>query len=78
MNCTQRPLIVLQLFFVTANDSNKLTVPEGKKTERYYYGIKRCKDNVEDTVIIGDKDVGDLNLLLVYPLITEGTENGES
>lgn len=62
-------------FFVTAEDSDKLVVPEGKKTEKYYYGIKRCKDNIEDTVIIGNKDVGDLNLLTVYPKIVEGTVN---
>lgn len=72
------PVDSVATFFVTANDSNKLTVPHGKKTEKYYYGIKRCKDNIEDTVIIGNKDVGDLNLLLVYPLITEGTKNGAS
>ena len=62
-------------FFISAENSNKLTVPEGKKTEKYYWGIKRCKGEIEDTVIIGNKDVGDLNLLLVYPLIVEGTEN---
>lgn len=65
-------------FNITAAQSNLLTVPAGKKTELYYYGIKRCKEGIEDTVLIGDKEVGELNKILVYPLITEGDENGES
>lgn len=65
-------------FNISAALSNLLTVPDEKKTEIYYYGIKRCKDGVEDTVLIGNKEVGELNKLLVYPLITEGDENGES
>ena len=67
-------------FDITAAQSNLMTVPNGKKTEIYYYGIKRCKEvdgkMVEDTVIIGNKDVGDLNKITVYPLTTEGVENG--
>ena len=65
-------------FNITPAESNKLTVPSGKKTETYYYGIKRCKEGVEDTVIIGNKDVSAVNKILVYPLITEGAENGAS
>jgi len=65
-------------FNITAAQSNLLTVPTEKKTELYYYGIKRCKEGIEDTVLIGDKEVGELNKILVYPLITEGDENGES
>lgn len=65
-------------FNINAANSNLMTVPAGKKTEIYYYGIKRCKDGMEDTVIVGDKGVGDLNKITVYPLITEGAENGAS
>lgn len=68
-----KPVNGVANFFIEAENSDKLTVPDGKKTEKYYYGIKRCKDNIEDTVIIGNKNVGDLNLLLIYPKITEGT-----
>jgi len=73
-----KPVNEETVFNITAGETNKLTVPKGKKTETYYYGIKRCKDGVEDTVIIGDKNIGDLNKITVYPLITEGAENGTS
>lgn len=62
-------------FDVAAGDSDLMEVPEGKKTEIYYYGIKRCKNGIEDTVIVGNKSVGDLNKIVVYPKITEGTVN---
>jgi hypothetical protein len=71
------PVEGVSTFDINTINSNLMTVPEGKKTEIYCYGIKRCKDGIEDTVIVGDKDVGDLNKILVYPLITEGDENGE-
>lgn len=68
---------------VTAEDSDKLVVPQDKKYEIYCWGAKRCKDGVEDTLIIGNKQVGDLNKLQVYPKITEGEipeddQNGNS
>lgn len=73
-----KPVNEETVFNITPAESTKLTVPVGKKTELYYYGIKRCKDGVEDTVIIGDKEIGALNKVTVYPLITEGAENGAS
>ena len=65
-------------FHITPAMSNLLTVPTEKKTEIYYYGLKRCKEGIEDTLIVGDKSVSDLNKIIVYPLTTEGDENGES
>lgn len=77
-----KPVNGVTTFNITATHSNLMTVPIGKRTAVYYYGIKRCKvigeTSVEDTVIIGNKNVGDLNKLTVYPLITEGVENGAS
>lgn len=70
-----KPVEGVSTFEIDAATSNLMTVPTGKKTEIYYYGIKRCKDGIEDTVIVGDKNVGDLNKITVYPLITEGAEN---
>lgn len=64
------------IFNVTPADSNLMTVEDGKKTATYYWNIKRCKDGVEDTVIVVGKDVSDLNKITVYPLTTEGAENG--
>lgn len=71
-------------FIVTPADSELLTVPVNKKVEIYYYGIKRCKDGREDTVIVGTKkdgtpkDVTDLNKVTVLPLTNQGDENGPS
>lgn len=72
------PVENVTTFNITAANSNLMTVPDGKKIAIYYYGIKRCKDGEEDTVIVGNKDVADLNKITVYPLITEGEENGAS
>lgn len=66
------------VFDVTPSETNLLTVPVNKKTELYYYGIKRCKNGFEDTLIVGDKEIKDLNKIIVYPLITEGDSNGAS
>lgn len=69
-------------FEIDNTNSDKLIVPENRKTEIYYYGIKRCKlingKYFEDTVIVGDKQIGELNKILVYPKITEGAVNGAS
>ena len=73
-----KPVLGEATFNITAADSDKMTVPEGKKTEIYYWGLKRCKDGVEDTLIVGNKEVADLNVITVYPLITEGADNGAS
>lgn len=64
------------IFNVSSANSNKLTVEDGKKTATYYWNIKRCRDGVEDTVIVVGKDVSDVNKITVYPLTTEGDENG--
>lgn len=65
-------------FEITPAETNLLTVPVNRKKENYYYGIKRCKNGYEDTLIVGNKEVGELNKMTVYPLITEGDENGAS
>lgn len=61
---------------VTPAESNLMTVPEGKKFAVYGYGFKRCKDGIEDTLTVGNKKISDINKITVYPLITEGVENG--
>lgn len=72
------PVNEIATFNITPALSTQMTVPTGRKTETYYYGLKRCKDGYEDTLIVGNKGVGDLNKILVYPLIVEGDENGAS
>lgn len=64
---------------ISASLTDLLTVPQGAETAEYYYGIKICYDygdgyELEDTVIIGDKDIGELNTVTVYPKKVEGFE----
>lgn len=50
-----------------------LTVNKSSETETYYFGIKICdKLGNEDTLIIGDNEVGDNNTITVYPKKVEG------
>ena len=64
-------------FKITPALSNLLTVPVEQKTAIYYWAVKRCykPDDFEDTLIVGDKKVSDVNKVIVYPLIAEGEEN---
>lgn len=43
-------------------------------TEEYYYGIKICLPSTgyEDTLCIGNSDIGDLNTITVHPKKAEG------
>lgn len=51
-----------------------LTVPKSEETKTYYFGIKLCdKLGNEDTLIIGNNDVGDKNTITVYPKKAEGS-----
>ena len=56
------------------NYTRLLTVEEGNKTQRYYYGVKICSetDNTEETLLIGGSKMGDLNTITVYPQKVEG------
>lgn len=56
------------------NYTNNFTVDEDLKKQEYYYGIKLCseKDETEDTLILGDSNIGDLNTITVYPRKVEG------
>lgn len=51
-----------------------LVVKSGQETAEYYYGVKICDENtgLEDTMILGDKDIGSLNIITVYPKKVEG------
>lgn len=62
---------------IPATLTDLLTVPQGMDTAEYYYGIKVCNEDegFEDTVTIGNKDIGDLNVITVYPKKVEGLTN---
>lgn len=59
-------------FVLTAELTDLLTVSKNKEYEIYQYGIKICTENTEDTVLIGNKDYGSINQIVVYPKIVEG------
>lgn len=56
-----------------------LTVKKSEEYSTYYYGIKVCDEdsNFEDTLIIGNSNIGDLNTITVYPKKVEGTTVNE-
>jgi hypothetical protein len=49
-------------------------VPEDKKSQKYYYGVKICTidGQTEDTLLLGDSNIGDLNVITVYPRKVKG------
>lgn len=71
----QRPSVT---FFLSADFTNKLTVPKNASYEIYYYALKVCElgASTEDTIFIAGKTYGEYNRLIVYPIQVEGTLNG--
>lgn len=66
-------------FFLDSDLTDLLTVPINKESEEYYYGVKICatENNItsEETLIIGDSDISDMNTITVYPKRVEGYTN---
>lgn len=56
------------------NYTRQFTVEEDKKSQKYYYGIKLCSrnDEIEDTLLLGESLIGELNTITVYPMKVEG------
>jgi len=56
-----------------------LTVKKGEDTAEYYLGMKLCypEDSVgtitEDTLLLGDSEIGEVTTITVYPKKVEGT-----
>lgn len=57
--------------------TNLLTVNKNQETAEYYYGVKICDEdeNFEDTLLIGNSNLGDLSTITVYPKKVEGAVN---
>lgn len=61
--------------------TNLFTVKQNEETAEYYYGVKVCDEDeertedYEDTLLIGNSQMGDLNTITVYPKKVEGTIN---
>lgn len=61
-------------FPFTSALTDLLTVKKNEEYATYNFGVKLCsKTGVEDTLIIGDKQVGEKNTITVYPKKVEGT-----
>ena len=62
------------VFCLTGDFTDLLKVDKNKGFSTYYYGIKVCsvEDNIEDTLILANGDIGDLNTITVYPKKVEG------
>jgi hypothetical protein len=54
--------------------SDLYIVPEDKKSQKYYYGLKLClaADGTEMTLDIGNSKKGDLNVITVFPRKVKG------
>lgn len=61
-------------FEITPEITDLLRVGEKNKTETYYWGLKicLCDEKYENTLVVEDKSIADLNMVLVYPKIVEG------
>ena len=65
-----QPMVVFEL---SSDLTDLLKVGQDEETHEHYYGIKTCTaEGFEDTVIIGDGQMGDTNPITVYPKKVEG------
>ena len=66
-----QPSVTIKLL---GNYTNQFAVPEDKKSQKYYYGVKLCsvQDQTEDTLLLGESVIGGLNTITVYPRKVEG------
>ena len=64
------------IFFLTGGYTDLLKVKKDENAAVYYYGVKICdeEDNVEDTLILANGDINDVNTITVYPKKVEGTQ----
>ena len=61
------------VFELTGDYTDLMTVPKNETCAVYYYGIKRCSDDgLEDTLLIGDSEIGYQNTITVFPKKVEG------
>ena len=62
------------IFVLLGSLTDLLTIKKGEDTATYYYGVKLCseEENTEDTLLLGDTDIGGRNSITVYPKKVEG------
>lgn len=61
-------------FIITPEFSDKLTVKKGEESAQYNFAIKKCYgfNQIEDTLVLGNKTIYDKNTILVLPKESEG------
>lgn len=61
------------IFVIPASLTNLLTVKRNEEIATYYYGVKLCDESgLEDTMLLGNSNIGDRNTITVYPKKVEG------
>lgn len=61
-------------FSLSSDFTDLFTVPADEDYAIYYYGVKLCEgDSVEDTLFIANSDYGQLNYIVVFPKMVEGS-----
>ncbi len=60
-------------FFIPSTLTNLLDVPKGDCCKVYHYGIKICTQDIEDTQFVQGAEFGQLNNMIVFPKIVEGS-----
>lgn len=48
------------------------TVSKDESYAIYHYGLKMCKDDIEDTLFVANSSFGQLNNIVVFPKLVEG------
>lgn len=70
VNSSKSPSVV---FVIPASLTNLLEVKKNEEIATYYYGVKLCDESgLEDTMLLGNSDIGDRNTITVYPKKVEG------
>ena len=64
------------IFFLTGDYTDLFKVNKDETCANYYYGIKICdeEENIENTLILENCNINDLNMITVYPKKVEGTK----
>lgn len=61
------------VFELTGEYTDLMSVPKNETCAIYYYGIKQCSDDgLENTLLIGNSEIGYQNTITVFPKKVEG------
>lgn len=59
-------------FNLSGDFTDLFVVPDDENFEIYYYAVKICCDNEENTLVLENSEFGKLNPIIVYPKMVEG------